>query len=150
MSMYNSSNCGLVLPIEKIIPHLPESFQKRINDFINCDSPDPIEVMTVLREFTTADGIDGGILYPDDIFVYDGDEPNDDLEEGKMYAMWSETNNPFYTRAELRRLHYSEDEIEFFWQSNIELKMYYNHLNLIKAIEKAIEDGLMFVEETGW
>ena len=98
MSMYNSSNCGLVLPIEKIIPHLPESFQKRINDFINCDSPDPIEVMTVLREFTTADGIDGGILYPDDIFVYDGDEPNDDLEEGKMYAMWSETNNPFYTR----------------------------------------------------
>jgi len=91
--MYNAANSGLIIAVEKLIPLLPESMRE--NAQIAMDSHDWEEVESILFDYLPQDS---SLDCCDCVFVYNGDEPNDTLEEGKMYAMWDANENPFYER----------------------------------------------------
>jgi hypothetical protein len=91
--MYNAANSGLVIAAEKLIPLLPEAIQAEARKALDENDN---EAMESLLEDLPAES---NLTSFDSVFVYDGEEPNDSLEEGVMYVMWDANENPFYTRV---------------------------------------------------
>lgn len=85
--MHNYANRGLVLTAIDFVASFPEEKKHEAIQLINdSDSNGFLDLCcNVLEEES-----------PDSVFVYDGDEPNDDLTEGVMYVCWDSNTNPFY------------------------------------------------------
>ena len=94
MSMNNYANCGMVIAAAKLIPLLPVVVGPQAAAALKEQDLDTIE--SLFGDFLPKDN---GLCDFDSVFVYDGNESNDALEEGVMYVMWDANVNPFYTRV---------------------------------------------------
>ena len=94
--MNNYANSGLILPASALVQYLPWDKRNEAAVMVTNPGVSPDEVWDF---FSQVLGLDSPYV-PAEFMKYDGEEPNDSLEVGVLYALWDENYNPFYTRTQ--------------------------------------------------
>ena len=91
MSMKDNPGSGYVMPAEDVIRMLPEELRERATELLEDND------WEALHDFFE-ENLPPGIPRPEETFRFGDEDTSDDLESGKVYVRWDESD--LFTRQE--------------------------------------------------